>query len=57
MRIEGLLGGYTGGNDIHAGFFSSVKVTRYLCGSCGFSEEWIDSPKDLHKLKENYGYS
>src|SRR5947208_16606493 len=59
MRIEGRTGGYGGGNDIRAGstIFSSVKVTRYLCGSCGFSEEWIDSPEDLHKLKENYGYS
>jgi hypothetical protein len=59
MRIEGRAGGYGGGNDIRAGstIFSSVKVTRYLCSSCGFSEEWIDSPEDLHKLKENYGDS
>ena len=58
MRIEGRSGGYGGGNDIRAGsIFSSVKVTRYLCGSCGFSEEWIDSPEDLHKLKEKYGSS
>ena len=56
MRIEGRAGGYGGGNDIHVGF-GTVKVTRYLCGSCGFSEEWIDSPEDLHKLKEKYGYS
>ena len=57
MRIEGRTGDYKGGNDIRAGFFGSVKVTRYLCGSCGFSEEWIDSPEDLHKLKEKYGHS
>ena len=59
MRIEGRMGGYSGGNDIPAGSFSfrTVKVTRYLCGSCGFSEEWIDAPEDLHKLKEKYGSS
>ena len=61
MRIEGRIGGYSGGNDIAgtAGPFSfrTVKVTRYLCGSCGFSEEWIDEPEDLHKLKEKYGSS
>ena len=61
MRIEGRMGGYSGGNDIAgtAGSFSfrTVKVTRYLCGSCGFSEEWIDAPEDLHKLKEKYGSS
>jgi ribosomal protein S27AE len=61
MRIEGRIGGYSGGNDIAgtAGSWSfrTVKVTRYLCGSCGFSEEWIDAPEDLHKLKEKYGSS
>ena len=59
MRIEGRMGGYSGGNDIPAGSWSfrTVKVTRYLCGSCGFSEEWIDAPEDLHKLKEKYGSS
>ena len=57
MRIEGRSGGYGGGNDIAADFFRTVKVTRYLCGSCGFSEEWIDAPEDLQKLKEKYGSS
>jgi transcription elongation factor Elf1 len=58
MRIEGRMGGHSGHNDISAGgFFRTVKVTRYLCGSCGFSEEWIDAQEDLHKLKEKYGSS
>jgi|GEM_PF-1443219 len=52
MCIEGRTGGYGGGNDIHVGF-GTVKVTRYLCGSCGFSEEWIDAPEDLHSSKKN----
>ena len=57
LRIEGRSGGYGGGNDIRVGSpsFRTVKVTRYLCGSCGFSEEWIDSAEDLQKLKEEYG--
>jgi hypothetical protein len=33
---------------------SAVKVTRYLCASCGFIEEWVDSPDDLAKLKKKY---
>jgi hypothetical protein len=59
MRIEGRMGGQAGHNDIPTGSFSfrTVKVTRYLCGSCGFSEEWIDAQEDLHKLKEQYGSS
>jgi ribosomal protein S27AE len=24
-----------------------VVITRYLCGRCGFSEEWLDDPKPL----------
>ncbi|WP_278281159.1 hypothetical protein [Clostridium sp. BSD9I1] len=30
--------------------FSAVKVTRYLCCDCGYSEEWIDDKKDIEKI-------
>jgi hypothetical protein len=44
------------GNNIEFGItnFSAIKVTRYLCASCGFIEEWIDSPDDIAKLKKKY---
>ena len=29
---------------------SGFPVTRYLCGQCGFLEEWIAAPGDLRKL-------
>jgi len=32
-----------------------VHVTRYLCVSCGFSEEWIDVAEDVAKLKAAFG--
>ena len=35
--------------------FSAVKVTRYLCAACGFSEEWVNSADDIAKLKKKYG--
>ncbi|OGN89927.1 MAG: hypothetical protein A2Y88_10945 [Chloroflexi bacterium RBG_13_48_10] len=56
IRIPGQAGAYGSGNNIPVGFWitSAIKVTRYLCGHCGFSEEWIDSPEDLEKLKEKY---
>lgn len=43
-------------NRIQVGWsiFSSVPVHRYVCCSCGFSEEWIDQ-EDLRKLKEKFG--
>jgi ribosomal protein S27AE len=32
-----------------------VRVTRYLCGACGYSEEWIDSRDDIEKLRPRAG--
>jgi hypothetical protein len=45
-----------GGNSIIVGMtiFNAAKVTRYLCASCGFSEEWIDSTDDIAKIKKKY---
>ena len=31
-------------------FLSSTPVTRYLCGHCGYMEEWISSQYDLLNL-------
>jgi predicted RNA-binding Zn-ribbon protein involved in translation (DUF1610 family) len=57
LRIEGPVGAYGSGNNISAGWtiFSAVPVTRYLCATCGFSEEWIDSTDDLATLRKKYG--
>ena len=57
MRIPGNVGMYGSGNNIPAGMTiaSCIKVTRYLCADCGFSEEWITNTEDLRKLKKKYG--
>jgi predicted nucleic-acid-binding Zn-ribbon protein len=57
VKIPGQAGAHGAGNNIPAGWtiFSSVKVTRYLCSQCGFSEEWIDSRADRMKLRDHYG--
>ena len=56
VRIEGLSGAYGAGNNIPVGlsFFSSIKVTRFLCLNCGFSEEWIESREDLERIRSKY---
>ena len=57
IKIPGGVGAYGAGNNIPAGgwtVFSSVTVTRYLCVSCGYSEEWVDSESDRKKLYEKY---
>ncbi len=55
IRINGNAGAYGSGNNIPVGItiFSAVKVNRYICCSCGYSEEWIDK-KDIQKLKDKY---
>lgn len=57
IRIPGEAGAYGTGNNIPVGFtiFSSITVTRFVCTSCGFSEEWIESPEDLETLAEKFG--
>ena len=54
--IPGKVGAYGTGNNIPMGLIilNYVKVTRYLCLNCGFSEEWIDANKDIEKLRKKY---
>lgn len=56
VRIPGEARLFGAGNNIIVGatIFGSVKVTRYLCASCGFSEEWIDSADDIASIKKKY---
>ena len=41
--VDGSAGAYGSGNNIMVGgtIFSAVKVDRYICVCCGFTEEWI----------------
>jgi len=49
--VDGSAGAYGSGNNIMVGatIFSAVKVDRYICVNCGFTEEWI-SQEGLKKL-------
>ncbi len=42
-------------NFIRASAIKMIPVTRYLCGKCGFSEEWIEDPKGLEMLRKKHG--
>ncbi len=33
--------------------FKKIYITRYVCVSCGYSEEWIDRKQDLEYLAKN----
>ena len=54
VRVDGFTGPYGSGNNVMLGasIFSAVKVNRYICCTCGFTEEWIDT-EDLGKVKES----
>lgn len=47
MEIRRFVGepqAYGIGNNIRVGLLGQAIVTRYVCYSCGFSEEWVESP-------------
>lgn len=50
--IKGYAGPYGSGNNIKVGLtiFSSVGVDRYVCGRCGYTEEWI-AREDIEKVR------
>ena len=52
--IDGYTGPYGSGNNVMVGatVFSAVKVNRYICCACGFTEEWINR-EDLPKVRNS----
>lgn len=54
VRFDGYSGAYGTGNNVVTGttVFSAVNVNRYVCCSCGFTEEWIDKD-DLPKIRQS----
>ena len=55
IRIPGQVGPYGVGNNILTGIFSAALVTRYLCAHCGYSEEWVEKPEDIAKIRKAFG--
>lgn len=49
VKIKGECGPYGGGNNIAISGRTPVLVNRYLCCSCGYSEEWINQ-EDIIRL-------
>lgn len=56
IKVPGHAGAYGSGNNIMVGMTikSAVPVDRYLCASCGYSEEWVDLD-DIDKVEKKYG--
>ena len=58
IEIPDKFGAFGSGNNIAwvISGFNGVKVTRYLCCECGYSEEWIDNKEDIEKLHKKLKY-
>lgn len=56
IKVPGRSGAYGTGNNISVGLsiFSAVMVHRYVCCSCGFTEEWVDR-EDVETLRKKFG--
>jgi hypothetical protein len=56
IRIPGWSGAYGSGHYIPTGTagLSSVKITGYMCDTCGYLENWIDSLEDIEKIRATY---
>ncbi len=56
--VDGYTGAYGSGNNIITGYsiFSGVGIDRYICCSCGFTEEWIavDQIEKIRKSKKSH---
>ena len=55
IKIPRYAGASGTGNNIMVGMTikSAVPVDRYLCGDCGYSEEWIDT-EYIEKIKKKF---
>jgi Zn ribbon nucleic-acid-binding protein len=35
----------------------AVRVTRFMCGACGYLEEYVEAPKDIERIRSRWGSS
>ena len=54
LRIPARLPGTSSENIIQLGLMRAVRVTRYVCATCGYTEEWIDAQEDIEKLRSRH---
>ncbi len=51
IRIDAKL---EGGTVIYLGLVETVALTRYICGNCGFTEEWVEEQEEIDRLKRRF---
>lgn len=49
---------HASGNNIYtttATLLGKIPVIRYVCGSCGYVENWVETQRELDKIKQTFG--
>lgn len=57
IRIPDHTGRYASGNNIYTSFFTlagKVPVIRYVCGTCGYVENWVDTQQALAAIRRAF---
>ncbi len=54
LRIPARTGSSSTETLISVGTFKTIKITRYVCATCGYTEEWIESLEDIEKLRSRH---
>lgn len=54
IRIPARLPASAGENIVSIGLMKAVRVTRYVCATCGFSEEYVEPVEDTEKLRSRH---
>lgn len=58
VRVPDLPGRYSSGNNIYTTTLTlagKIPVIRYVCLSCGYVENWVESPAQREKLAQRFG--
>ena len=57
IKIPGEIGPHGSGNNIQVGstMMSLIPVVRFLCATCGYSEEWVERFRDLEEIQAKFG--
>lgn len=49
---------HASGNNIYTSSLTLAKkvpVIRYVCGQCGYTENWVEAPSQLDELRRAFG--
>lgn len=49
---------YSSGNNIYTSTFTLIRkipVIRYVCTSCGYTENWVESANELREIRKAFG--